>query len=107
AVVGDVELPPDEPLRIGQLPLEGLPPRLEPSELAGLLLPEAEGVGLGLLVDRRRLDAGALGEGPARRGLPSFLWQRLDGVGDLDRGRHGSCHLSSAWGWERLRPASL
>ena len=52
AVVGDVQLAAEEPLRVGKLPLDGLPPRLEPPELLGLALPEPDGIPARLAVDR-------------------------------------------------------
>ena len=89
AVVGDVELAADEPLRVGQLPLLRLLPGLHPPQLFGLLLPEAQRIGLGLLVDRRALDAGRPGELLRRWELPSFLQEGLDGLVALSGLRHG------------------
>ena len=55
AVVGDVELPVDEPLRVRRVgPIEHLVPLLLPVEGLGLLLPEALVVLVRLVVDRRR-----------------------------------------------------
>ena len=75
AVVGDVELPADEPLRVRQLPLADGLERLEPRHaLAGLVRPELERlavVDVGLRVRCR----GELG----RRRIPPLLEQhRLD-----------------------------
>ena len=55
AVVGDVELPVDEPLRERRVrPVEGLGGLGGPGQTAGLLGPEAQPVGLGLLRTRPR-----------------------------------------------------
>ena len=108
AVVGDVELAADEPLGVRRLPLEGLPPRLEPVELPGETLPEPDGVLRGLSVDGGAVDVGALGELLGRRILPLFLEEGLDGRG-ADRGlrRHGRVpHMSGNWAGRRgIAPA--
>jgi hypothetical protein len=63
AVVGDVQLPADEPLgERGVRPVQHLLPRLEPVQRLGALRPEALEVGLGLLVDPRVGDDRALPE---------------------------------------------
>jgi hypothetical protein len=52
AVVGDVELAADEPLRERRVgPVEDLGPLLRPGQPLGLLGPEGRPVGIGLLVD--------------------------------------------------------
>src|SRR5262249_39778633 len=89
AVVRDIELSADEPFRVGKLPLLRLLPRLHPSELFGLLFPEPDRVGLGVLVDRRALDARRLGEVLWRRKLPSLFQECLDGLVALTGLRHG------------------
>src|SRR2546430_17217289 len=52
AVVCDVQLTADEPLRVGRPPLERLLPRLEPVEGTGLPLPEPDEGLLGVRIDR-------------------------------------------------------
>ena len=55
AVVGDVELAAREPLRVREVPLQGLVVGREPRQpLPGLPVPEADVVGGGLVVQRRR-----------------------------------------------------
>ena len=50
AVVRDVELAADEPLRERRVPVQRLLPRLGPAQPAGLQLPERDPVGPGLVV---------------------------------------------------------
>src|SRR5262249_59910803 len=78
-VVGDVELPAHEPLRVGHLPLERLLPRLEPAELAREAFPEPDGILGGLRVDRRPVDVRALGELLGRNELPLLPEESFDG----------------------------
>ena len=72
AVPGGVDLAADEPLRErGVVPVEDLVPLGLPVETLGLLLPEAEAVGLGVVV-RLRGEVGVLGE-LVRRLEPALL----------------------------------
>src|SRR5262249_50521989 len=94
--VGAVGLPANEPLGIGELPLERLPPRLEPAELLGLSLPEAKRVALGLGVNRGALDARRLREGLRRRKLSPFLQEGLDGLATAAGFRHGAPRVAES-----------
>src|SRR5581483_3341108 len=87
-VVGDVELAADEPLRVRQLPLHRLPPRLHPRELTRLLLPERDGIALRVAVDGGGRDLRLLGEGLRRGELPPFLEEGLNGLVRTTRFRH-------------------
>ena len=83
AVVGDIELAADEPLRERQVPLERLVERLDPGDpLARELRPEGLEVALGLLVDAG-VDVRLCDELGRRRELALLGEQGLDlGSGD-------------------------
>ena len=79
AVVTDVELAADEPLRVGEVPLEGRVEVLEPGhELAGLTGPERLVVGVGLVVERPVPGIGRYSELRARGEHPILVVVVLD-----------------------------
>ena len=93
AVVGDVELAADEPLRERGLPVEHLPERLRPGQPLRLLGPEPIAVGVGALVPLfrgvgllgetfRRREAAALGGQVVQRGSRHLLWPPRRGAPD-------------------------
>jgi hypothetical protein len=79
AVVGDVQLPADEPLGVGQLPLaDGVPLGVPVEQLPGLLGPEALVVARRLVVHPRARDEGALLERLGGRERPVLGHQGID-----------------------------
>ncbi len=79
AVVGHVQLPPQEPLHPGRVPLADRAPALEPVQPLRLLGPERLRVGGGVLVDRVVTHDGALTERGGRLEHALLGQQRLDG----------------------------
>src|SRR5207245_9844750 len=103
ALVADVELAADEPLRVRRPPVKRLLARLEPRQLAGPRFPEPHGVAGGLRVDRRLVDERPPDEVPGRRESPLLPEQGLDRYPRVAfRLRHGS---SSSGPRDGVRPA--
>ena len=81
AVVGDVDLPADEPLRVGGTPFQDFLPLGKPIQLGGDAGPELLGVLLRLGVDRVVLDVGLLRELGLRRVGAILVEQGRDRAG--------------------------
>ncbi len=88
AVLGEVELTAEEPLRVRRLPLEDLVERLSPEELFRLLRPEPLEVTLRALVDTGVVGVRLGGEVGGRREPAVLLGEGLERRGALGVARH-------------------
>ena len=80
AVIGNVDLPADEPLGPGAVPLQHLVPGFEPVQLLSHLRPESLGILLGLLEHGGVVQVCGLLEFVRRRESPSLFQQDFDCV---------------------------